>query len=131
MAAGATFCGTETARRRNAPGRFAFSFAARGSPAREWVDSPCSANTIGRGAPNEPGPVQILSALLPLYLRTLILQAFLETEAGEHAARMTAMDNATNNASDLIHSLTLEFNRARQAAITTEIIEITSGAAAL
>jgi F-type H+-transporting ATPase subunit gamma len=56
---------------------------------------------------------------------------FLETEAGEHAARMTAMDNATRNAGDLITSLTLDYNRARQAAITTEIIEIVSGAAAL
>lgn len=79
----------------------------------------------------EPGATALLDALLPLYLRTLILQAFLETEAGEHAARMTAMDNATRNASDLIGALTLEYNRARQAAITTEIIEIVSGAEAL
>lgn len=79
----------------------------------------------------EPGPEALLDALLPLYLRTLILQAFLETEAGEHAARMTAMDNATRNASDLIGALTLEYNRARQAAITTQIIEIVSGAEAL
>jgi len=79
----------------------------------------------------EPSPAVILDALLPLYLRTIILQAFLETEAGEHAARMTAMDNATRNASDLIDRLTLESNRARQAAITTEIIEIVSGAEAL
>jgi F-type H+-transporting ATPase subunit gamma len=79
----------------------------------------------------EPGAEELLNALLPLYLRTLILQAFLETEAGEHAARMTAMDNATRNASDLINALTLEYNRARQAAITKEIIEIVSGAEAL
>ena len=79
----------------------------------------------------EPGAGEIIGNLLPLYLRTLVLQAFLETEAGDHAARMTAMDNATRNAGDLINDLTLEFNRARQAAITTEIIEITSGAAAL
>ncbi len=79
----------------------------------------------------EPGAGAIIGALLPLYLRTLLLQAFLETEAGDHAARMTAMDNATKNAGELINALTLEFNRARQAAITTEIIEITSGAAAL
>lgn len=79
----------------------------------------------------EPDPTALLEALLPLYLRTLVLQAFLETEAGEHAARMTAMDNATRNASDLIGALSLEYNRARQAAITTEIIEIVSGAEAL
>jgi F-type H+-transporting ATPase subunit gamma len=79
----------------------------------------------------EPDGPTILANLLPLYLQTLVLQAFLETEAGEHAARMTAMENATKNASELIDQLTLDFNRARQAAITTEIIEITSGAAAL
>lgn len=79
----------------------------------------------------EPDASSILGTLLPLYVRTLVLQAFLETEAGEHAARMTAMDNATNNASDLIASLTLDYNRARQAAITKELIEIVSGAQAL
>ena len=79
----------------------------------------------------EPGAEKLLNSLLPLYLRTLILQAFLETDAGEQAARMTAMENATRNASDLIAALTLEYNRARQAAITTEIIEIVSGAEAL
>jgi F-type H+-transporting ATPase subunit gamma len=79
----------------------------------------------------EPGAGEIIGNLLPLYLRTLVLQAFLETDAGDHAARMTAMDNATKNATELIDDLTLQFNRARQAAITTEIIEITSGAAAL
>lgn len=79
----------------------------------------------------EPGAPQILQKLLPLYLRTLVLQAFFETEAGEYAARMAAMDNATRNAGDMIDALTLQFNRARQAAITTEIIEIVSGASAL
>ncbi len=79
----------------------------------------------------EPSAVGILGTLLPLYLETLVLSAFLETEAGEHAARMTAMDSATRNASELIDQLSLDYNRARQAAITTEIIEIVSGAAAL
>lgn len=79
----------------------------------------------------EPGPVEILGTLLPLYLRTLLLQAFLETEAGEFGARMLAMDNATRNANDLIGDLSLQYNRARQAAITTEITEIVSGAEAL
>ena len=62
---------------------------------------------------------------------TQLFQAFLETQAGEQAARMAAMDNATRNASDLIDSLTLVYNRARQAAITTELTEIVSGAEAL
>jgi len=79
----------------------------------------------------EPSGESLLGALLPMYLRTLLLQSFLETEAGEHAARMTAMDNATRNASDLISALTLEYNRGRQAAITKELIEIVSGAEAL
>ncbi len=79
----------------------------------------------------EPGPAELFANLLPLYLRTQILQAVLETEAGEHAARMAAMDSATKNANDLINRLTLVYNRARQAAITTEITEIVSGAEAL
>ncbi|MBX2796464.1 MAG: ATP synthase F1 subunit gamma [Myxococcales bacterium] len=79
----------------------------------------------------EPAAGELLGALLPLYLQTLVLGAFLETEAGEFAARMTAMDSATRNAGDLIDQLSLDYNRARQAAITTEIIEIVSGAAAL
>ena len=64
-------------------------------------------------------------------MQTIIHQSFLETEAGEHASRMTAMDNATRNASDIIENLTLLYNRARQAAITTELIEIVAGAEAL
>jgi F-type H+-transporting ATPase subunit gamma len=79
----------------------------------------------------EPNGAQLLNTLLPLQLQTLLLQAFLDSDAGEQAARMTAMDSATRNASDLVDRLTLEYNRARQAAITTEIIEIVSGAEAL
>ena len=79
----------------------------------------------------EPDGDEILGKLLPMALRGRILQAFLETQAGEQAARMAAMDNATRNASDLIDSLTLVYNRARQAAITTELTEIVSGAEAL
>ena len=79
----------------------------------------------------EPGGPELLNVLLPLLLQTSLLQAFFESEAGEHASRMKAMDAATRNASDLIDSLTLKYNRARQAAITTEIIEIVSGAEAL
>lgn len=79
----------------------------------------------------EPGPQELLGTMLPMYLRGQLLQAFLETEAGEYGARMMAMDNATRNASELIKRLTLQYNRARQAAITTEITEIVSGAEAL
>jgi F-type H+-transporting ATPase subunit gamma len=79
----------------------------------------------------EPDAAHILDALLPIYVETAVLQALLETEAGEHAARMRSMDAATRNASDIIDALTLEYNRARQAAITKELIEIVSGAQAL
>ncbi len=79
----------------------------------------------------EPGAEQVLDTLLPLYLQTILFQGFLETEAGEHASRMTAMDSATRNAGDLIDALSLQYNRARQAAITKELIEIVSGAAAV
>lgn len=78
----------------------------------------------------EPSAGELLGGLLPTALRTQIFQAFLETQAGEQAARMTAMDNATRNASELIDALTLEYNRARQASITKELIEIVSGAEA-
>jgi len=73
----------------------------------------------------------LFRALLPKYVIAQIYRAMLESVAAEHAARMTAMDSATNNAGELIDSLTLTMNRARQAAITKEIIEIVSGAAAL
>ena len=79
----------------------------------------------------EPSAPALLDALLPHYVRHLIFQALLESAAAEHAARMTAMDSATNNASELIESLTLTMNRVRQASITTEIIEVVSGAEAL
>jgi len=79
----------------------------------------------------EQPAVQLFRALLPRYVIAQIYRSMLESVAAEHAARMTAMDSATNNAGDLIDSLTLTMNRARQAAITKEIIEIVSGAAAL
>ena len=79
----------------------------------------------------EPDGNEILGRLLPMALRTQLFQAFLETQAGEQAARMAAMDSATRNASDLIDDLTLLYNRGRQAAITTELTEIVSGAEAL
>jgi F-type H+-transporting ATPase subunit gamma len=79
----------------------------------------------------EQSPERLFSDLLPRYVSIQIYRALLESVAAEHAARMTAMDSATNNASDMIDSLTLTMNRVRQASITKEIIEIVSGAAAL
>jgi F-type H+-transporting ATPase subunit gamma len=74
---------------------------------------------------------EIFAGLLPQYVSSVLYHAMTESVAAEHAARMTAMDSATNNASEMIDSLTLHMNRVRQAAITKEIIEIVSGAAAL
>ncbi len=78
----------------------------------------------------EQPPDRLFGEILPKYIGIQIFHALLESVAAEHAARMTAMDSATNNASDMIDSLTLIMNRARQAKITKEIIEIVSGAAA-
>jgi F-type H+-transporting ATPase subunit gamma len=74
---------------------------------------------------------ELFAGLLPQYIFSVLFHAMTESVAAEHAARMTAMDSATNNASDMIDALTLHMNRVRQAAITKEIIEIVSGAAAL
>jgi F-type H+-transporting ATPase subunit gamma len=79
----------------------------------------------------EQPPEELFRALLPKYVSIQIFRALLESVAAEHAARMTAMDSATSNATDMIDSLTLVMNRARQAKITKEIIEIVSGAAAM
>jgi F-type H+-transporting ATPase subunit gamma len=79
----------------------------------------------------EQPPEVMLRSLLPRFVATQLYRGMLESVASEHAARMTAMDSASNNASEMIDSLTLTMNRVRQAAITKEIIEIVSGAAAL
>jgi len=79
----------------------------------------------------EPEEHEILAELLPRNVGVQVFQALLESSASEHGARMTAMDNATRNAGEMIDSLTLTFNRTRQAAITTELVEIVSGAEAL
>jgi F-type H+-transporting ATPase subunit gamma len=79
----------------------------------------------------EPSQKEILAALLPKYVETQIFRMLLESVAGEHGARMTAMDSATNNAVDMISRLTLQMNRARQASITKELMEIIGGAEAL
>ena len=79
----------------------------------------------------EPDEEDILAELLPRYLKTQIFGALLENQASEQGASMTAMDNATRNAGELIQKLTIQYNRSRQAAITTELIEIIAGAEAL
>jgi len=79
----------------------------------------------------EPEPEQILERLLPVYVETELYRALLESAASEQGARMTAMRNASGNAADLISSLTLDMNRARQAEITQEILEVVAGADAL
>ncbi len=99
-------------------------------PAKPPADAP-TVDLQGARYIYEPSEEAILEALLPRYLSTQILSALLETEAGFQGAQMTAMDNATRNAGDMIKSLQLRYNRARQAQITKELIEIISGAEAL
>lgn len=79
----------------------------------------------------EPDPFTVLSQLLPRYVEVEVYQAILEAIASEHSARMVSMRNATDNANELVKELTLSYNKARQAAITKEITELTGGAAAL
>jgi F-type H+-transporting ATPase subunit gamma len=92
----------------------------------------------GAGAPEapidyifEPSRGDILDALLPTHLNTQMWNVLLESNAAEQGARMTAMENATRNAKDLVRELRRSYNKARQTAITTEILEIVSGAEAL
>jgi len=79
----------------------------------------------------EPTQEEIVEQLIPKSIKTQVYKAVLDSHASEHGARMTAMDKATENAGDLLKALTLSYNQARQAAITTELTEIVSGAAAL
>ncbi|MCL7486846.1 MAG: ATP synthase F1 subunit gamma [Desulfobulbaceae bacterium] len=79
----------------------------------------------------EPEPAEIMEVLLPLYMNVQVYHAMLEVGASEHAARMTAMDNATNACKDMIHDLTQLYNKARQAAITSDLMDIVGGAEAL
>jgi len=79
----------------------------------------------------EPSPERLFAELLPKYTQNQVFQTLMESKASEHGARMTAMKNATDNAEELIETLTLDFNRARQAAITREISEIVGGAEAI
>ncbi|MEP3115892.1 F0F1 ATP synthase subunit gamma [Nisaea sp.] len=95
------------------------------------VEDDSSASESGALYEYEPDEEAILAALLPRNVATQIFTALLESNASEHGARMTAMDNATRNAGDMIDKLTLNYNRARQANITKELIEIISGAEAV
>ena len=95
------------------------------------VPTPTVALTDGAVVEYEPDEETILAELLPRYLRNQIFGALLENVASEQGASMTAMDNATRNAGELIKKLTIQYNRSRQAAITTELIEIIAGAEAL
>ncbi len=79
----------------------------------------------------EPSEEELLAQIIPMYLRVIIYRGLLETSAGEHGARMAAMDNATSNCEEMIESLTLKFNKARQAAITGELMDIVGGTEAL
>jgi F-type H+-transporting ATPase subunit gamma len=79
----------------------------------------------------EPGKEVLITELMPKILNTQLYKAVLDANASEHGARMTAMDKASDNANELLKSLKISYNRARQAAITTELTEIVSGAAAL
>ncbi|MBC2664988.1 F0F1 ATP synthase subunit gamma [Novosphingobium flavum] len=95
------------------------------------VPAPTAAVQADAVTEYEPDEETILVELLPRYLRVQIFGALLENAASEQGASMTAMDNATRNAGDLINKLTIQYNRSRQAAITTELIEIIAGAEAL
>lgn len=95
------------------------------------VPKPEAAQESGAAVEYEPEEEEILAELLPRYVKTQIFGSLLEREASEQGASMTAMDNATRNAGDLINKLTIQYNRSRQAAITTELIEIIAGAEAL
>jgi len=95
------------------------------------VPAPAQTEAAGATVEYEPSEEQILEDLLPRYVKTQLFGALLEREASEHGASMTAMDNATRNAGELINKLTIQYNRSRQAAITTELIEIIAGAEAL
>ncbi|HEX8650417.1 MAG TPA: ATP synthase F1 subunit gamma [Pyrinomonadaceae bacterium] len=106
-------------------------------PVSRTVESTDDAAAAGASPANlteylyEQPPAEIFSRLLPRLIETQIFRALLESVASEHGARMTAMDSASKNAGELIGALTLNMNRVRQAAITNEIIEVVSGAAAL
>ncbi len=95
--------------------------------AQPGADGPAGATDIGF----EPSPAEVLDAILPLYINYQVYQALLEARASEHSARMVAMKSATDNANKFIKELTLEYNKVRQAAITAELLEITTAMKAM
>lgn len=97
----------------------------------ETLDDAADASDVSAEYLFEPGAEEVLGHLLPTYVEALIYRALMESAAAEHGARRKAMKSATDNASEMIGTLTRSYNRARQAAITTEISEIVGGAAAL
>ena len=112
--------------------------SSRASSSSGWSSTACcpsSATRCGRRSPSldylyEPEPAGIFATILPKHVEVQVWRALLESQAAEHGARMTSMDAATNNASEMIDRLTLYMNKVRQAAITKEIIEVVSGAGA-
>jgi F-type H+-transporting ATPase subunit gamma len=92
---------------------------------------PAAPESLTVGHLFEPGPEQVLSAILPHFVNFIVYQVLLEAKASEHSARMVAMKNATDNATQLIKDLTLEYNKLRQANITKELLEITTAQMAL
>ena len=101
-------------------------------PIKPLVTTEEAANkNVGGAYSYEPDPTEIMDVLLPLFLNVQIYHAMLEVGASEHAARMTAMDNATNACKDMIKELTQLYNKARQAAVTGELMDIVGGAEAL
>ena len=108
------------------------------APGRQYLTALCHTPQTSKGGiePIDPPPAgslseTLLAALVPKAIEIEIYRALLENQAGEHAARMTAMEAATRNTEELIEKLTLDYNRARQAAITSELVEIVTGAQAL
>jgi F-type H+-transporting ATPase subunit gamma len=102
-------------------------------PPIETVDDEAEAEDAGYLAEHicEPSPAELLGEMLPKSVSVQIYSALLETSTSEHAARMAAMDNATKACNDMIENLTLLYNKARQAAITAELMDIVGGAEAL
>lgn len=99
--------------------------------AAEAVDKKDDASEAAVAYIYEPGSEEIMTVLQPLYLNVMVYHAMLETGAGEHAARMTSMDNATKACHDIVHDLTLVYNKVRQGSITAELMDIVGGAEAL
>ncbi len=98
---------------------------------KDFVLDEQSEDNLESGINYEPGAEEVLNSIIPQYVNSIIFGALRESVASEHGARMTAMDSATSNASDMIDKLSLQYNRARQASITQELSEIVGGAEAL